>query len=221
MRSQPHQRNFNPRSPCGERLERMVTHRDMAQDFNPRSPCGERRQQDAPCKGKIYFNPRSPCGERPARNAGYHSGNCDFNPRSPCGERRAALTQGYAVLRFQSTLPVRGATVHISQPSYTNIISIHAPRAGSDYDFGKSNIVEDISIHAPRAGSDMHGRAGRSPSRHFNPRSPCGERLAHSNCMASVIRFQSTLPVRGATIAKCLLQSPGQFQSTLPVRGAT
>ena len=34
-------RDFNPRSPCGERLPRYVVHQ-LPQDFNPRSPCGER-----------------------------------------------------------------------------------------------------------------------------------------------------------------------------------
>ena len=58
----------------------------------------------------------------------------------------------------------------------------------------------DISIHAPREGSDSR-RAPRSLSR---------------------CRFQSTLPVRGATaelIVQFGLECP--FQSTLPVRGAT
>ena len=57
-------------------------------------------------------------------------------------------------------------------------ISIHAPRAGSDYDAGDPDGIAGISIHAPRAGSDglepvLTGVAGL---------------------------FQSTLPVRGATV---------------------
>ena len=61
----------------------------------------------------------------------------NFNPRSPCGERQVDS---------------------MSDP-YAWIISIHAPRAGSDglaclYCRGRAN----ISIHAPRAGSDRkHG----------------------------------------------------------------
>ena len=34
-------------------------------------------------------------------------------------------------------------------------ISIHAPRAGSDYDKSIGNFESAISIHAPRAGSDF------------------------------------------------------------------
>ena len=33
--------DFNPRSPCGERLSQAFFE-DVCNDFNPRSPCGER-----------------------------------------------------------------------------------------------------------------------------------------------------------------------------------
>ena len=58
------------------------------------------------------------------------------------------------------------------------VISIHAPRAGSDNgaDYERP-LTYDISIHAPRAGSDIpQTMGGMSPA-----------------------IFQSTLPVRGAT----------------------
>jgi len=37
--------NFNPLSPCGERL-RMSLRGDGLKDFNPLSPCGERHGWD-------------------------------------------------------------------------------------------------------------------------------------------------------------------------------
>ena len=57
------------------------------------------------------------------------------------------------------------------------MISIHAPREGSDGFQHMDELVRKISIHAPREGSD---RAL------LTRKSPCG-------------RFLSTLPVRGAT----------------------
>ncbi len=79
-----------------------------------------------------------------------------------------------------------------------------------------------ISIHAPRAGSDCNGCGWNIPPRNFNPRSPCGERLA---CRVPFISppsvFQSTLPVRGATKLPNAYVTADKFQSTLPVRGAT
>ena len=103
------------------------------------------------------------------------------------------------------------------------IISIHAPREGSDilprvpggcqpgflstlpvrgatHHEEVQQIRNHISIHAPREGSDLLMVMGRNPSS----------------------RFLSTLPVRGATgrvtVAAVL---PHLFLSTLPVRGAT
>ena len=64
------------------------------------------------------------------------------------------LQRFYVFFQFQSTLPVWGATdvVERNQAYYT--ISIHAPRVGSD--------------------GERHRRCRFC--RHFNPRSPCGER---------------------------------------------
>ena len=78
------------------------------------------------------FNPRSPCGERRrARECGCLSKD-DFNPRSPCGERPGDSSWRYRRMGFQSTLPVWGATVSPSSNDVITIISIHAPRVGSD-----------------------------------------------------------------------------------------
>ena len=146
-------------------------------NFNPRSPCGERRGDTPDCKtGCADFNPRSPCGERhallrtctplpaisihaPRVGSDHHilvlSGNrANFNPRSPCGERRKTREQISGLERFQSTLPVWGATFADDKLDRQLIISIHAPRVGSD------NLAS----------------AGSLLVADFNPRSPCGER---------------------------------------------
>ena len=63
------------------------------------------------------------------------------------------------------------------------MISIHAPRAGSDEQvFGGRKMTEHISIHAPRAGSDYRGLVNASDFK----------------------TFQSTLPVRGATCRRVI-----------------
>ena len=100
----------------------------------------------------------------------------DFNPRSPCGERLALhLGLPFQVV-FQSTLPVRGATYGDVFFGGFSIISIHAPRAGSDLRICFSSQIFEISIHAPRAGSDVLLRLHVLQTLNFNPRSPCGER---------------------------------------------
>ena len=74
--------------------------------------------------------------------------------------------------RFQSTLPVRGAT-NVDSPNYTlYIISIHAPREGSDPLVQGFDDPLPISIHAPREGSDDSDACPETGCTNFNPRSP-------------------------------------------------
>ena len=80
---------------------------------------------------------------------------------------------------FQSTLPVWGAT-------------------GSEILF--AGLDDAISIHAPRVGSDPPDWVTCCMGNHFNPRSPCGERLLIALEPLLPKLFQSTLPVWGATL---------------------
>ena len=56
--------------------------------------------------------------------------------------------------KFQSTLPVGGATNVGCKFGSLIVISIHAPRGGSDLFFQNITCNISISIHAPRGGSD-------------------------------------------------------------------
>ncbi len=171
-----------------------------------------------------HFNPRSPCGERPLIARCTVPEN-HFNPRSPCGERRVGWFCEGLDWRFQSTLPVRGATVPppLQADPPTLGISIHAPRAGSDATIHWRVDVRDfISIHAPRAGSDASPRVNTLAPSRISIHAP----RAGSDAYLPPIRdkgaeFQSTLPVRGATATAIKSQATILFQSTLPVRGAT
>ena len=61
-----------------------------------------------------YFNPRSPYGERlPVCRDGRDFQ--DFNPRSPYGERQVPQDAGIIHHVFQSTLPLRGATIALAR----------------------------------------------------------------------------------------------------------
>ena len=81
------------------------------------------------------------------------------------------------LLKFQSTLPARGATIHPMQLDARPHISIHAPRTGSDLARTACTRHQYISIHAPRTGSDRHMFPSIAAICDFNPRSPHGERL--------------------------------------------
>ena len=145
-----------------------------------------------------------------------------FNPRSPCGERRSPCFFWPMARKFQSTLPLRGATCSCFPLRVVTEISIHAPLAGSDargppkksVDIFQSTLplrgataqhdlrrpCHRISIHAPLAGSDWFLTIFYLLPTNFNPRSPCGERRAGNGGRADARGFQSTLPLRGATL---------------------
>ena len=78
------------------------------------------------------FNPRSPWGERLALVDIWTVSPGNFNPRSPWGERLAGINVTLTASEFQSTLPVGGATLAAGDASVLAVISIHAPRGGSD-----------------------------------------------------------------------------------------
>ena len=148
--------------------------------------------------------------------------------------------------RFQSTLPMRGATRRLrARPRSPDAISIHAPRAGSDPVLGDlAREAETISIHAPRAGSDLFRHYSAQQYENFNPRSPCGERRQRSNPPPIIPGISIHAPRAGSDVIAAALalryaedfnprspcgERPGrkemidhgnQFQSTLPVRGA-
>ena len=212
------------------------------------------------------FNPRSPHGERREAAAALRRG-AEFQSTLPARGATLVFVALCGTLSFQSTLPARGATEHGSQISLhishfnprsphgerrhtarlnmlLSIISIHAPRTGSD---GTAYITNgrafSISIHAPRTGSDWADRGDnrrlwdfnpRSPhgerrdssylrmvACYFNPRSPHGERLLRRRRVSHRELFQSTLPARGATLTVIVASVSMVFQSTLPARGAT
>ena len=100
---------------------------------------------------------------------------------------------------FQSTLPVGGATLSQVERWLFPLISIHAPRGGSDRLRCVVVQINVISIHAPRGGSDPVPLFITAPSANFNPRSPWGERPHLLNQALQIVVFQSTLPVGGAT----------------------
>ena len=214
-------RHFNPRSPHGERLNGVFTLGNAAiiSIHAPRTGSDAMRRGWPPDRGRFQST-------LPARGA----------TQSPISPAQHSI--------FQSTLPARGATHRRGHGARLRGISIHAPRTGSDEN---PEWLEDglmISIHAPRTGSDGASPQRPPPSRHFNPRSPHGERLMALVERLKIRLFQSTLPARGATQkvipsvqvdADFNPRSPhGErhrarrravwakaFQSTLPARGAT
>ena len=125
-------------------------------------------------------------------------------------------------LPFQSTRPIRGAT----------LVSAAYP------------VPWNISIHAPHTGRDSNTDLSARFKHNFNPRAPYGARHKYAIPRHMATLFQSTRPIRGATscpIRCCVIRGyfnprapygarPRHgltaeititFQSTRPIRGAT
>ena len=125
----------------------------------------------------------------------------DFNPRAPCGARRNRFQVCPPETPFQSTRPLRGATLKPNE--YLRTTSNFNPRAPCGARLPASSIPHALNGH-------------------FNPRAPCGARLPAPLMWGSSEEFQSTRPLRGATGRRRIIriQRP-KFQSTRPLRGAT
>ena len=101
------------------------------------------------------FNPRAPCGARLLLRAVDHLLQ-DFNPRAPCGARPVTLYCSKGFVRFQSSRPVRGAT--LGKPGKHRVQSNFNPRAPCGARLQSLNqkvTFLEISILAPRAGRDL------------------------------------------------------------------
>ena len=100
---------------------------------------------------------------------------------------------------FQSTRPMRGATWASRNGYIVPDISIHAPHAGRDEKRTCPPSPDRISIHAPHAGRDL-SRCGRPLFRPISIHAPHAGRdktgFPSKRCRPL---FQSTRPMRGAT----------------------
>ena len=146
----------------------------------------------------------------------------NFNPRTPCGVRLMIFYQKTIDILFQSTHPLRGATGREYWNGIYCKISIHAPLAGCDF------MLDEMDASIPD----------------FNPRTPCGVRLAGEQDKRAIMRISIHAPLAGCDsqeYASCpfsrnfnprtpcgvrlgaIYSDKGalRFQSTHPLRGAT
>ena len=124
---------------------------------------------------------------------------------------------------FQSTLPMRGATYCAGIASTVTLISIHTPHAGSDARIcGWSRRPPNFNPHSPCGERRQRSWMQLLYNLHFNPHSPCGERLTTSLGDRNCVLISIHTPHAGSDPHFGLMSMPLQkFQSTLPMRGAT
>ena len=133
------------------------------------------------------FNPRSPHGERPNPSASLTISKYISIHAPRMGSDLLILRCLYLAPLFQSTLPAWGATLLILVIVICildfNPRSPHGERPASRF---HPSIDKIISIHAPRMGSDRRCCYNIIPFDNFNPRSPHGERpMGKARCTKS------------------------------------
>ena len=217
---------FNPRAPCGARPSYTIPSFALLY-FNPRAPCGARRrrsiqistvlrfQSTRPLRGATwmlhrrrchhqYFNPRAPCGARPIFSTSATE-KFYFNPRAPCGARHHLHSYTASFQEFQSTRPLRGATL-TAHPFTAARMPFQSTRplrgATKIVDSGVS--APNFNPRAPCGARPPAARAARRESRDFNPRAPCGARLAERACRCRRQRISIHAPLAGRDIAAAL-----------------
>ena len=136
---------------------RGTSRRGAAEDFYPRSPRGERPAYDR--RGLIprdisIHAPREGSDDSPLLSPEIP---CRFLSTLPArGATKSRKAQRLFQNLFLSTLPARGATVYRVPPraSASNFYP-RSPRGERRYDNEQGTITLLISIHAPREGSDV------------------------------------------------------------------
>ena len=171
-------RDFNPRAPCGARHNWYGKIGVAEQDFNPRAPCGARPVGSLGGMGYAYFNPRAPCGARPVTFSIVLPPIVISIHAPLAGRDRFRCAIAANLTKFQSTRPLRGATL----PAYINLIAEHTfqstrPLRGAT----GTRLPPRYSgrYFNPRAPCGARPRlicAALCPHQHFNPRAPCGAR---------------------------------------------
>ncbi len=146
-----------------------------------------------------HFNPRTPYGVRLGRwgilyfvvHISIHAPHteCDMHllarwwtllisihaPHTECDSRAFCSSSGDS--GFQSTHPIRSATLKAPSVQTSNLISIHAPHTECDLSLAINSYY----------------------FRDFNPRTPYGVRHGPLGMVNDIFLFQSTHPIRSAT----------------------
>ena len=126
----------------------------ISANFNPRTPYGMRQFFHSRSLLNINISIHAPLTGCDTGSLLFLLDSSNFNPRTPYGMRQFNLCLMINVFVFQSTHPLRDATMD----------STPITRA------------EHISIHAPLTGCDLQMIDKAYPCEDFNPRTPYGMR---------------------------------------------
>ena len=235
-------RNFNPRSPHGERPPcaratiatpsfqstlpaRGATRTAIFSSFAPRiSIHAPRTGSDlfrALRRAHIVISIHAPRtgSDGLSRRPGVRAS--DFNPRSPHGERQGDDLLRVLLEQFQSTLPARGATTGWTTRRGWRTFQSTLPARGATRTATHKRRRERFQSTLPARGATSSRGSPSWSAAHFNPRSPHGERRQRPRSAPSARHFNPRSPHGERHRGGQPHGANAPFQSTLPARGAT
>ncbi len=210
--------------------------------FNPRSPCGERHgdwdvlscfglfQSALPLRGATlsrlhaYGNQRisirAPLAGSDERGRFFHAEICNFNPRSPCGERQLYGRRNARPRQFQSALPLRGATIQPKGPQGQAGFQSALPLRGATSFAFLDRDAKGFQSALPLRGATRRKTGNTRWIRYFNPRSPCGERLALILCNTCDMEISIRAPLAGSDVELERLSRGNGISIRAPLAGS-
>ena len=153
----------------------------------------------------LNFNPRAPCGARLKLLPNFQRQRLISIHAPHAGRDTLQTAFGMTYVEFQSTRPMRGATiksgVHVS---IAHAFQSTRPMRGATITIGRSLLISAFQSTRPMRGATYSPWSEVGEFEDFNPRAPCGARPAGDAAKRDRLPFQSTRPMRGATGNLCL-----------------
>ena len=147
--------NFNPRPPCGRRLQRALFTPCLTR-FQPTSPVRETTASGPAVNDPEKISTHVPRAGDDHNHVIYAGCRSNFNPRPPCGRRRVHLARRIWMIVFQPTSPVRETTDKGHTPGVGGTNFNPRPPCGRRRCNRDLKIAAlSISTHVPRAGDDQ------------------------------------------------------------------
>ena len=174
-------------------------------NFNPRAPCGARLKLLPNFQRQRLISIHAPHAGRDTLQTAFGMTYVEFQSTRPM--RGATIKSGVHVSiahAFQSTRPMRGATITIGRSLLISAFQSTRPMRGATYSpWSEVGEFEDFNPRAPCGARPKNPRENTKQN-YFNPRAPCGARPAGDAAKRDRLPFQSTRPMRGATGNLCL-----------------
>ena len=169
-----------------------------AADFNPRTPCGVRLNCAPIPSSESEFQSTHPLrGATPISCSPCFASSISIHaPLAGCDPRQHRIRKAAPI---SIHAPLAGCDCIDRLNGICRIISIHAPLAGCDFDC--KFVLPHFYHFNPRTPCGVRplDRLRKKVFTDFNPRTPCGVRPPTKGVQSYIVAFQSTHPLRGAT----------------------